>query len=339
MHWCITRIGTPRCHLSTSRFSSPSKVYDLTDGFHLPILNSALRAAGAGLFHAGVEVPEWRAGGQEAMQGILRVTAPWLIMIKLVFIRGAMTSCRQSWTRSCAVTGRWSSWPGDEGFSNILAGLIGPPSPSTAKISTILIRTWILEPMWVGIIESLRRWARLTSSSSISTTSWSLPFALTILGRFQSISLGVQSWYVIYIYIHIMIHINISRNYVLDDAMQGEWLMHGFILFPFPDIGTFWNLSYPVLASDNFFPGGESEHIMIYYTMRPWLEGAILSDQDQIFFVFFFLLWTIQSLRVMICQVAMTIAGIMGITIKARFGAGEYPYSFNGEPVGATRSY
>lgn len=31
-------------------------VYDLTDGFHLPILNSALRAAGAGLFHAGVEV-------------------------------------------------------------------------------------------------------------------------------------------------------------------------------------------------------------------------------------------------------------------------------------------
>eukprot|EP00435_Cladocopium_sp_Y103_P054098 s138_g17.t1 len=31
-------------------------VYDLTDGFHLPILNSALLAAGAGLFHAGVEV-------------------------------------------------------------------------------------------------------------------------------------------------------------------------------------------------------------------------------------------------------------------------------------------
>jgi len=52
-------------HLSASRFSSPSKVYDLTDGFHLPILNSALRAAGAGLFHAGVEVllEGWRARG------------------------------------------------------------------------------------------------------------------------------------------------------------------------------------------------------------------------------------------------------------------------------------
>ena len=51
-----------------------------------------------------------------------------------------------------------------------------------------------------------------------------------------------------YMFIYICIHINISRlsrNYVLDDAMQGEWLMNGFILFPFPDIGTFWNLSYP----------------------------------------------------------------------------------------------
>ncbi|CAE7861530.1 unnamed protein product, partial [Symbiodinium necroappetens] len=31
-------------------------VYDLTDSFQLPVLNSALRRAGAGLFHAGIEV-------------------------------------------------------------------------------------------------------------------------------------------------------------------------------------------------------------------------------------------------------------------------------------------
>jgi len=48
--------ATPVTEDSAETFPVWLHVYDLTDGFHLPLINTALLNAGAGLFHAGVEV-------------------------------------------------------------------------------------------------------------------------------------------------------------------------------------------------------------------------------------------------------------------------------------------
>ena len=144
----------------------------------------------------------------------------------------------------------------------------------------------------------------------------------------------------VYIYIYICILINISRlsrNYVLDDAMQGEWLMNGFILFPFPYIGTFWNLSYPESIRQLFSGRRIRAHNDILHTETMARRGNFIRSGPYFFRLFFTMNHPIFG--------GNDLSGSHdnsrhhGHNYQGTIWSWEYPYSLNGEPVGATRTY